>query len=745
MSHRDPAPRPAGPPASPMSGRRLGLIVAFGLTVLFVLCWLLGVGPGAAGGAQAPVGTGAMVFWAILGMIWDLALAGLILLAALSSGLLLLRLTRLLPAHPLDRVLFGTASGLGLVAYGTLLLGTIGAMGFAVHAAALLVWSAAGSGDLMRLWRAFRRHSGEPARAEPWSSADRIFMVFAALAVCLAVLSTRVPVVDYDSLEYHLASPAHHLRAGRIGFWAENVYANFPEHLETLYLLGMILGGGAEAGLPVALAMSVAFGLLAAAALYRMASWFWCRRAGLAAGVFLLACPFTVSTVFRAYDTLAVTAYSALAFYAVLRWIEALRRGEDSRWHAVAGVMAGLGVATKYTALLLLCLPLGLTVLAAGYAARRCVLTAALRGGVFALTAFIAVAPWFARSYAYTRNPTYPLLYGVFGGKHWSAEQAAKFAKPHRPGAFSAGQAVRQLWRFVTSGPPGRDTGPFEGDFVAGAAVVFIPYMLLLLHRPRGRLPEPSGPATPLGGPAPRGRRAILAAGAAGFFAAYWLAWFAGTQRIDRFLAPAVFALCILSAVGYEAARRRRAARAAVTFLACAALVHALFTQAALAAGAGALTVPFGAETRDIFFKRIGFEPQYLAMRALNDLMKPGDVALFVGEAQTYYCERPCVAPVVFNRHPLSPILETAARDPDRAVRMLREQGFTHLLVNWSELNRLAKSYAFEYQGRQIPGYLPEIDYATGRPLTSLLSRGRLVYPVIPGSRHAAIEIYEFR
>src|SRR5262249_6331170 len=37
-----------------------------------------------------------------------------------------------------------------------------------------------------------------------------------------------------------------------------------------------------------------------------------------------------------------------------------------------------------------------------------------------ALPAFALVLPWYIRSYVYTGNPLYPLLYRVFGGPDWS-------------------------------------------------------------------------------------------------------------------------------------------------------------------------------------------------------------------------------------------------------------------------------------------------------------------------------------
>jgi 4-amino-4-deoxy-L-arabinose transferase-like glycosyltransferase len=453
------------------------------------------------------------------------------------------------------------------------------------------------------------------------------------------------------------------------------------------------------------------------------------RRAGLAAFCFMLACPFVVTTVFRAYITLAVAFYAAVTLLAFARFTLKSDRPDSARWPLLAGLCAGLGVAVKYTAVPFLCAPVGLGVLGVCVLRRIPVRRTVLLGALFGLAALAAAGPWLVKNAACTGNPVYPLAYNVFGGTHWSPAQNAKWTNRHSPGPIRPGAAARRLWRFLTAGPRTGETGPYEGEFTAGAAVLFIP--LLLLSAVRRDDPE----AHPLP------RAALRAAAlAGGFFLLYAVLWYLLTHRIDRFLAPAVPALCVLSALGFEAARRRPKLRLAVEILAVLALIHAVFFQASVAARAGALTVPFGAESEEQYFAAIGFAPHTNAMKAIEEQVGSRDRILFIGEAQTYYCTRPVVAPVVFNHHPLSAVFRETP-GPDSAVRALRKAGYTHILVNWSELGRLANSYAYTFEGRRIPGYLAEIDHRTGRPLTDLLARLRRVYPDAPG--RAQYEIYQ--
>ena len=61
----------------------------------------------------------------------------------------------------------------------------------------------------------------------------------------------------YDVLEYHLGGPKEFFDAGRISFLRHNVYSNFPFNAEMLYLVSMILSGGAYEGIFVAKLVNV--------------------------------------------------------------------------------------------------------------------------------------------------------------------------------------------------------------------------------------------------------------------------------------------------------------------------------------------------------------------------------------------------------------------------------------------------------------------------------------------------------
>jgi hypothetical protein len=111
------------------------------------------------------------------------------------------------------------------------------------------------------------------------------------------------------------------------------------------------------------------------------------------------------------------------------------------------------------------------------------------------------------------------------------------------------------------------------------------------------------------------------------------------------------------------------------------------------------------------------------AVEWVND---PGNVprdarVMLVGEARTFYFDRPLLYSTVFNDHPIEEALRIPSDDRRGAVAALRETGANYVLINWGEVARLSRTYSYTYNGEKHAGYLPQLDLATRQPLLRLL------------------------
>lgn len=694
-------------PRTESPGPKLPWAVAWALAVLCLAGWLLGVGTGIELEDRQP--DSFVIFYQFLrGVVWPVAVAAVILVSSVSVGAALLSVLRVEPREPSVRLLFAAAIGLGVSAYATLALGMLGFMSRGAFWALAVVMLLAGCRPLVRAAGSL----GRQARgwAAGWGWFEWSMAVGGALLLLVGILCVRTPLLDYDTLEYHLGAPAEHFAAGKVRFLPHNVYAAFPEHVEMLYLEGMILCGSKSAGMAVAIAIQVLFGALAAGAVGAIAARHLRREAGLPAAVFFLTCPLFIVTIMRGHITLARCFYTAAALLAVIQWIYGREDIGAARrsWLILGGLCCGLAVAVKYSAAVLLCAPLGLAVLAVSFRRSNRWGERLAAPAILAGCALIAVLPWLVKSLAATGNPVFPLLYGVFGGRGWTAQQAAKFARAHAPLPF-AGLPL-EVWRFLCGYTSGMSAG-----FAGPLAVVFVPLLLVGFRRSAG---------------AGVGRkRAGL--GPTGFLVCYGVVmiviWGVATHRIARFLAPLLVILPPLSAAGLFTTARRTVARKLCHLVAVLAVAHAVWSHATVAYIWGGLGGAVAGERLAELAHRLDRTKLTAYAEAVGWLNDPQNVppdgaVLLVGEARVFYFERRLLYSAVFNDHPIEPALQLADQDVPQAVAALRATGATHLLVNWPEVARLSTSYRYRREGSTHAGYLPQLDLPSRQPLLRLLN-----------------------
>ncbi len=658
---------------------------------------------------------------------------------ATGAGMALLRRAGYGGLSLAERVVFGGALGMGAFSLLTFLIGS--ASGQPPWLMAALCWGlvlALGCLGARDLWGALA--SGTRALNAWRKQADFLGVAAAALGVAIVLLAltrANVPVfADYDSLEYHLAAPAHWWREGRVTFLRDMVYANFPQNTEMLFLLAMSCVGGPLMGAAVGLQVLTGFVVLTAGALAACGRRMEAPAAGNAGAALLLTTPLLaeLATLNSYVVELPLTAYGFLALYAFLLWRRAATPGERWRYAALCGVLAGLAIGCKYPAVLFVLAPLGLFILGGGVVRPRTLGRAAATAALVSAAAVATASPWLIRNAVNTGNPTYPLLYGVFGSSNWSAEQDAKFRLHHQASDLRFFSLARRVWSYAVW----RDQ-PREGGRVPPASPVLLLFALVpvaLADRRSTRAvfyaasvflvwaaaerfaPEPlsRAPALQTASDVFLSVSLLALVTAPAFLVASdgplilstysvlcLMAWYVLTHRLDRFLDPISPMIALLGGIGLAALPRvwpRRIARGLVA----GGLAYALATTLLIH---GPVMWVGLSDPPQAFLRKVNEGATYSqsAIEAINRLPDEA-LVLFVGETRTFYCERRALAASVFDRHPIERILEAGPPgEPARRVRDgLRALGVTHIYVNWPELARLAGSYGYRYQGEPRPG-----------------------------------------
>lgn len=249
-----------------------------------------------------------------------------------------------------------------------------------------------------------------------------------------AVVHALAPPTDIDVLKYHLALPELYLRAHRVEAFSWQVFSHWPQSMEMLYSLGLVLRGDAAAAL-----LHTGFCGLLVLLTYRLAreEFGLDAPAATVAACLLAAQPVLMREAGAAMTDGALALFYLLSCACLRRW----RSEGDVAWLKLAGLMAGAAAAVKLHGVLLL---VGLAGWLAISAFRRAASGRLRQVSVFLVWSAVFSAPWYAKEWAVSGNPVWPFLPKVFGGR-WGAASVAALISPK-------GLTLNYHWIFIGEG-----------------------------------------------------------------------------------------------------------------------------------------------------------------------------------------------------------------------------------------------------------------------------------------------------
>jgi hypothetical protein len=534
------------------------------------------------------------------------------------------------------------------------------------------------------------RHPVTPPPATRRPPLSPHWLWLAAPFVAMIVLGGMLPPADFDVREYHLQAPKEFYQQGRITFLPHNVYANMPLGAEMFCLVGMAVTGdwwlGALAGKTVIASMT----LLAALGLWAAGRRFFSPAAGTVAAVVYLSVPWIVQVSTAGLVDAAVGCYLLLAVYAMLLATVGNAQQVQSTanplptyhlppttYHSghvktppnplsiavLAGYLAGGAVSCKYPAVAFVVLPLlvwavtaallsavspqtprrGLAALGAGCA----------RVGALTLAVAIGCGLWFGKNWALTGNPTYPLLYSVFGGETWDLAKDRQWMAVHGPRDVSWDALGSDLVRVTM-------TSEWLSPLVMPLAA------LALL-----------------------GRRKATAWVLAAYFAMVIAVWWLFTHRIDRFWIPALPLAALLAGAGACWSAERLWRWGLLAFLVVGT------TYGFLAAG----SVGGGYSRYFIGLDRARRDPNRVPPwhLYLNRHVRQGRV-LLVGDAAPFDLEMPVLYNTCFDDSIFEQLVSRTPeelRSPEELRAAFADRGITYVLVHWAEIRRYRRTYGY--------------------------------------------------
>ncbi len=519
-------------------------------------------------------------------------------------------------------------------------------------------------GPQRRFWVALTgrwRAASDAPQSERSSRWVRGLLFVLAVMTLLACLT---PATSQDALVYHLAVPARYIEAGGICHVPGNFYASFPQNVDMLFTLGLLLDGDTLAKLYHW--MLGAGAVLAVVALSRRIA---ARGGGDPAlgGLIFASLPTAALISTWAYIDLGVVFFSVLslllflAFWRAQHGVElvgAARRAPTTLL-VLSALMAGVAAGSKYTGAAQGLLLGGLLAFV-GLAERRRARTILLQIAIVGSVSFLVAAPWYVKNLWLTGNPLFPFAHSIFGGEGWDVERATVLSWSLREwGGSRAGWELAALpWDLTFSGMFFSQRG-FDGvigpAFLLGAPLVVVGLMRSTEHR-----------------------IAFIA------FVLQGLLWVATTHQV-RFLLPALAVCAAMIPAGMGVIRVASARRVPAFLLLIACSVN-VFLVGVHFASKNPLPVVMGLESRDEYMTRELPGGDYAVFRHINQRLAPDSRVLFGSCGNPgFLCEKPYYSDALFENFTLAQML-AASETLEAFGARLEADGFTHLLFRFENV-----------------------------------------------------------
>lgn len=506
-------------------------------------------------------------------------------------------------------------------------------------------------------------------------------------ATCPPGTLWAVEARGYDVMSYHLQIPREWLEAGAMVPLEHNVYGYLPGLVESVFYQLAAMRGSVRDAIYACQLFSVSMMLLTAWGVTTAAATFVGRAGAVAGGAIFLAVPWVTITGSMAYNEATLLALGAAAVALLFDPV-----AERGRGAALIGLLVGAATLCKLTAGPMLALPIGILLLTRLNHAIRWRAVPSIGVGLEAaavatVVGCLVLSPYLLRNTAWTGNPVFPFAKSIFGAAHWDADLAERWDRGHgitiqsddRPTAL-----VRQWLVNTGYGAFGGQPTPRETDNVArfaneyGAPVLWAALLAALLlsflHKPSRRAGQ-----------------AMLVM--LGIQLAFWLI---GTHLQSRFLLPTLIPACVLIGIGMGRLNRP--------------LEHRLWWMLPLASIGMVLMLSVTAltnlwtqtpRTQLPTGERVPL-PVFALVDAMNQIDSPlaelpedSKTLVVADNMMLLYHPRPFDYASAFDRSPLADILEV--NEGSAAITAaLRDAGYTHVYIGWSELDRLHRTYGFD-------------------------------------------------
>ena len=471
------------------------------------------------------------------------------------------------------------------------------------------------------------------------------FFIFFAVSFVGAL----TPPTFYDSLVYHLAIPLQYVKNHRIIKIESNLFSNFPQNIEMLYTMAIILCDDILANL-----IHFVFFPLITLSIYGFLREKYDGKISIFASLIFAITPAVVMLASGTYVDLGLTFYLFLSFISLMKWTETIQ----NKWLVLSGLLVGFSLGIKYTAGISTIIFI-LIIFYTAVSKRENIFSKII---LFVSSAFLVFLPWLVKNYIFTGNPVFPFY--IFGNAPDYIQKYLSHVAQHGTSGFA--DFVNLPWNVTMEGV--KFGGGF--DIIGPFYLVFLPVLFLITKTDK------------------------LTKISFIYLILYSFFW-SVSAKVLRFLIPifpiaaVVFSVCIFKFIN-EQSIVKNIVKIILSVIIISNFAVLIFIQNFISP----LPQLFGNITKDDYLSSKVLNPNnfYPAVKFMNETFDANSKTLFVGEARNYYTNFQTVASSPFDPD----IFTEMANDSKTAEELLIKLqlfGFTNIFWSEQEYERLKNGF----------------------------------------------------
>ncbi|MFH1540810.1 MAG: glycosyltransferase family 39 protein [Elusimicrobiota bacterium] len=472
-----------------------------------------------------------------------------------------------------------------------------------------------------------------------------IFFVFFGIAF----IGALTPPTFYDSLVYHLAVPSQYLKNHKIIKITTNLFSNFPQNIEMLYTLSLVLCNDILANL-----IHFVFFPLTSLLMYGFLKEKYNKKISIFSSLIFSTTPAIVILASGTYIDLGLTFYLFLSFISLMKWVQT----QQNKWLILAGFLCGFSLGIKYTA----GISVVIFILIISYDCFLKKQNIFFKIALFITATFLVFLPWLVKNYIFTGNPTFPFY--IFSNVPDYIQKYLLHVSQH--GMSGILGFLSLPWNITMDGT--KFGGGF--DIIGPFYLIFLPALLLITKTDK------------------------LIKICFVYLALYFLFW-SFSCKVLRFLIPifpiaaVVFSVCI-----FEFINGQKLVESIVKIIFSVIIISNFVVLIFIQNFIVPLPQLFGNITKDDYLFSNVLNPNnfYSAAKFMNKTFDATSKTLFVGESRSYYTNFDTISSSPFDPDVFTDMANNS-KTAEELLCNLQNAGFTNIFWNHAEYERLRNGF----------------------------------------------------